>query len=414
MPRGFQGTLEKELEPWLGHEGGDCYKRELLHIKGLCTANIFVYGKGGKRLIFPEHVGFPIAEKPQDEYYVVEVHYDNPKLTKDIHYHTGIRVFYTENLRPKDAGFLYVGHEVDASITIAPDAPNWKVTGHCAGSCTQEKFPENGVNFFNVLLHAHLASRKMKLRHFRDGEELPWIAYDNSYDFNFQQTRPLRKEINVRKGDHLTVECRYDTTWKKPLTAVTGGLSSYSEMCEAWVFYWPRMPDLDVCTSSLAHFKSLLRRAGITNVSTEQDQYHPLVLEPASLQGLTYDEVLSNKVDWTDGFRKGFQDDLLTSDHASLCVSYADYATPAAGQYDDDLSTPRTNYPKIRKAYEPPTFNCPADDAEPESQDDKEEEGKYADDQVDSDDTADDDASPPTAEPIPESTPALNDDVNEE
>ncbi len=44
----------------------------------------------------------------------------------------------------------------------------------------------------------------MKLRHFRDNQELPWVKNDENYDFEYQQTRPLPDEIKVLRGDHLT------------------------------------------------------------------------------------------------------------------------------------------------------------------------------------------------------------------
>lgn len=49
-----------------------------------------------------------------------------------------------------------------------------------------------------------LTARKMKLRHFRNNQELPWIKNDENYDFEYQQTRPLTDSIVVLPGDHLT------------------------------------------------------------------------------------------------------------------------------------------------------------------------------------------------------------------
>jgi len=42
------------------------------------------------------------------------------------------------------------------------------------------------------------------VRHFRNGTELPWLDYDEHYDFDFQQNKPLVNEIVVLPGDQLT------------------------------------------------------------------------------------------------------------------------------------------------------------------------------------------------------------------
>lgn len=47
---------------------------------------------------------------------------------------------------------------------------------------------------FAVLLHAHLAGRGVRLRHFRKGEEMRLLAYDDSFDFNFQEFQYLKEE----------------------------------------------------------------------------------------------------------------------------------------------------------------------------------------------------------------------------
>ena len=49
------------------------------------------------------------------------------------------------------------------------------------------------------------AGRKLRLRHYRQSEELPWIANDGNYDFNYQQDRAITNEVKVMPGDQLTV-----------------------------------------------------------------------------------------------------------------------------------------------------------------------------------------------------------------
>ena len=79
--------------------------------------------------------------------------------------------------------------------------------------CTQGLSP-GGVKVLSGVLHSHLAGRKMRLRHLRDGRELPPILSDESYDFNFQRSRAPspQSEGVVLPGDELLLECEYDTS----------------------------------------------------------------------------------------------------------------------------------------------------------------------------------------------------------
>ena len=49
------------------------------------------------------------------------------------------------------------------------------------------------------MLHTHLLGTAIRVRHFRDGIELKPLDQDNSYDFNFQETRLLPEEVTIKK-----------------------------------------------------------------------------------------------------------------------------------------------------------------------------------------------------------------------
>jgi hypothetical protein len=71
--------------------------------------------------------------------------------------------------------------------------------------------PQTGIKLVSVVLHTHLAGKKLRLRHIREGRELPRVAEDDNYDFNYQQARVLPKEVAVFPGDELVTECVYQT-----------------------------------------------------------------------------------------------------------------------------------------------------------------------------------------------------------
>lgn len=54
------------------------------------------------------------------------------------------------------------------------------------------------------MIEFFLSGRKLRLRHFRDGIELPWLSTDDNYNFDYQQNRPLLEEVKILPGDQLT------------------------------------------------------------------------------------------------------------------------------------------------------------------------------------------------------------------
>lgn len=107
-------------------------------------------------------------------------------------------------------------------------------------------FPKDGINVVSVLLHSHRAGRKMSLRHVRGGRELTPIARDDRYDFAYQQTRTLGREVTILPGDGLITECTY-STMDRPRPTLAG-YSTSDEMCLAFVLHYPRS-DLATCYS---------------------------------------------------------------------------------------------------------------------------------------------------------------------
>ncbi len=55
------------------------------------------------------------------------------------------------------------------------------------------------IHLFAGFLHSHLAGRAMRVRHVRNGKELPPILKDDSYDFNFQDYAMLSKQVEIKQ-----------------------------------------------------------------------------------------------------------------------------------------------------------------------------------------------------------------------
>ncbi|CAG2069210.1 unnamed protein product, partial [Timema podura] len=169
--------------------------------------------------MFPSHVGLPLAEDHRSTFFMLETHYDNPMFRSAVD-SSGVRVFYSNKLREYDGGMLVSGITVTPLHVIPPRQPQYHTVGYCNSLCTQRMFPQTGIKVVSVLLHSHLAGRKMKLRHIRDKQELSLIAQDDNYDFNYQQSRTLQTEVLVLPGDELITECVYQTVNRTEPTLV--------------------------------------------------------------------------------------------------------------------------------------------------------------------------------------------------
>lgn len=69
-----------------------------------CTNFIAGWAVGANGEAFPEDVGIPIGEGQR--WLVMQMHYYNPKMRKDVYDSSGLRVHVTNELRPVDAGIM--------------------------------------------------------------------------------------------------------------------------------------------------------------------------------------------------------------------------------------------------------------------------------------------------------------------
>jgi len=162
------------------------------------------------------------------------------------------------------------------------------VRSHFAVNCVGS----TGFTVFNLKFHAHGSAKSIKLRHFRDGKELPWILYDEFFDANYQQSRNLDREVTVLAGDHLMVECRYSSEDEVVLY----------EMCHArlYVYTENNIKPQFLMSQSWVDVNHQMRILGITNHTTIYNDRRLIttVHDPPELAG-ELREVLSNKFIWT-------------------------------------------------------------------------------------------------------------------
>ena len=204
----------------------------MLHFKK-CKGIVAAWGLGGESFYFPSDAGYPVGQEHGGAtYYMFEVHYENPGLHANILDNSGLELLLTPNLRPHDSSMLTVGHNVSSLHLVPPGQLSFTTVGHCPAQCSGS-LPEEGIRVFAGLPHTHLLGRKVKLRHIRNGAELPTPFQDLHYDFNYQTMRKF--EFNMLPGDHLITECVYNSMTRDSYTQ--GGMSVTDEMCVVFLHY---------------------------------------------------------------------------------------------------------------------------------------------------------------------------------
>ena len=269
--------------------GYKCYTPNMPDDFKKCKGIVAAWGLGGEAFHFPHEAGYPVGDEHGGAtYYMLEVHYENPGRAGDIVDNSGLELLLTPNLRKSDSSMLTVGHDVSSLHLIPPGQSMFTSVGHCPGQCTGA-LPGQGITVFAGLPHTHTLGRRVKMRHIRNGAELPTPFLDSYYDFNYQTMR--RVEFKMMPGDHIIMECGYDTSTK--ISYTRGGLSVHDEMCMMFLHYSPAT-DLAHCVSKLP-LKNILLAMGVTlwPVSPSTKQLGLRIRSPSRYQNLTLSDYLS-------------------------------------------------------------------------------------------------------------------------
>ncbi|XP_077987007.1 dopamine beta-hydroxylase-like [Glandiceps talaboti] len=214
-----------------------------------CKHVLGAWAMGAEPFVYPKEAGVPLGGEGFAKYVVLEVHYNNPDLRKGAIDTSGMRFYYTPNLRPHDAGIMELGLIYTSKMAIPPQSEGFILDGYCTPGCTKEGLSQDGIQVFASQLHTHLTGVAVWTRHIRNGVELQKLNEDKHYSSHFQEIRLLKKQVSVLPGDLLITSCRYKTMDRENVTL--GGFGIEDEMCVNYIHYYPRS-ELEVCKSSIS------------------------------------------------------------------------------------------------------------------------------------------------------------------
>ncbi|KAM6144563.1 putative DBH-like monooxygenase protein 2 [Phoenicopterus ruber ruber] len=206
----------------------------------LCSQVLVGWAVGGESYQFPDEAAVSIGTPWDPQYVRLEIHYSNFDLLAGLIDSSGVRIYYTPELRKYDVGVLQTGIFTFPVHFIPPGAESYRSYGLCNSSQFDEMngMPVPDLHVFAYLLHTHLSGRGVKAAQYRNGEQLGIICEDNKYDFRLQEIRDMKEILTIKSGDEILVECNFQTLDRSEVTF--GGPSTMNEMCLTFLFYYPR------------------------------------------------------------------------------------------------------------------------------------------------------------------------------
>ncbi|CAF0955087.1 unnamed protein product [Adineta ricciae] len=212
-----------------------------------CSANIATgWAVGGDHIVeFPEIAGYPVGGDFEIKYYMIQMHYDNPKQLSNRRDNSGIRFYLGKELRQEELGYLTLGADsTPVSIAIPPRSDRFVIDSYCTASATKV-IPKSGITVTTAFPHTHLQGRTVWTKIIRNGTAVDYLFNGDAYDFNYQFENRLPKPVKLYPGDELATRCVYNTMDKNQTT--TGGERTQDEMCLHMFTYYPRMKNMYGC-----------------------------------------------------------------------------------------------------------------------------------------------------------------------
>ncbi|XP_070705986.1 DBH-like monooxygenase protein 2 homolog [Pempheris klunzingeri] len=245
-----------------------CYMGD---IGDACFGVVAAWAVGGRVFELPENVGIPVGGEDSDTFYRLEIHYNNPRSEAGRIDSSGLKLYYTAELRQHDVGILTTGilPLEHLEYNIPPRAAQFHTYGVCNTSVfSQLVNPVPELHVFAVLLHTHLAGKKVRVGHYRNGRQIDFLGVDENYNFELQDIMSLGNIKTIKQGDEIAVECTYSTTSRTKVT--TMGLGTTDEMCLAFLLYYPAN-SITSCVSHPNTSLSTVSQLSVGTTASDQD-----------------------------------------------------------------------------------------------------------------------------------------------
>jgi Copper type II ascorbate-dependent monooxygenase, C-terminal domain/Copper type II ascorbate-dependent monooxygenase, N-terminal domain len=246
------------MDSFASHDDQECSER--LKTERKCFTVVATWSAASEGFSFPDDVGYPITESTDNFLLEIDYQFIGKVSVEDS---SGFRIFHTQQRRKFDAGTLSIAIRPNFLHIIAPGFKRVISVAQCTSDCTQKALAPEGINVFGVNMQTHSLGRKIKVGIVRNGEEIEPLAQESNLNAAYIENRVFSKVKKILPGDHITVECTYNTYKREQFTL--GGDSADEEICTATLMYYPKQEQLVSCYSQ-SNIANLLKALGIENL----------------------------------------------------------------------------------------------------------------------------------------------------
>ena len=167
---------------------------------------------------------------PKGSYLMFDIHYNN-RLAEDAKDRTSIGLIVAKEPLNGEVGLLDIENEM---FLIPPDASDHRVT-----ACYTL---DRDVLAIAMTAHMHFRGKSMKTEAFYPDGHSELLLNVPKYDFRWQQTFVLKKQLSLPKGTRLFVTAYFDNSVNNPLNpdhtrTIRWGEPSDEEMMAFWLQY---------------------------------------------------------------------------------------------------------------------------------------------------------------------------------
>jgi hypothetical protein len=192
----------------------------------------FVWAPGEVPILTPPDVGGPLGENGFKSFQL-EIHYNNPWLDTGILDSSGVRIYFTSELRPQEYGMLLLG---DTFLSLYGQSVGDGFVQHtfdCPASCSSLALKEP-ITVVRESLHMHRTGQSMLNYQIRN-DSIIRVGQSEFYDFDQQGAYAVQQEpFQIEPGDSFRTACQYKSD------GTVFGLSSQEEMCMVFILYYPK------------------------------------------------------------------------------------------------------------------------------------------------------------------------------
>lgn len=212
-------------EPWQPKEGEywDCLALPVCKSRSLLA---YAWALRAPPLTLPDDIGFVVGGNTVAKYFVLQIHFKNP--SPGVPVPVGLHITLKPGTPEKYVGMMLM---IGINFNIPPKIPEYHVTLSCDFNYAED------VHFFAYRTHAHYLGREITgtLTHDSQNSTIALRSAQQPQTFLM-----MDKAIDVRTGDRLTADCKYDSMKKNTPTGV--GSRSTDEMCNLYFMFWTETP----------------------------------------------------------------------------------------------------------------------------------------------------------------------------